>query len=618
MVSLRRYRKSEMIGGSTTGLTDICLVVPPFDSVHYPQLGTAILKSACVARGLNTRIVYAGIALAKRVGLEAYDAISHGQMKAMVGERLFRPHAYPPATVAALHPLEALTIGQSADFDRLVDAIPPMLDEVVERILALRPRIVGVSSTFEQNLAASAIARRVKEADPAIVTVMGGANAAWPLSLGLAKAFPWIDHFFAGEADVDFPDFCETYLRHGVRTEQRVIHTEPIRDMRAVFAPDYTDFFATLRPAQAAGLLPGWLPRYLMMETSRGCWWGAKNHCTFCGLNGEGMAYREKPAATVIDELDALEGWGVDQVFMTDNIMPMRYLRELWPDLAARGPRMKMFYEVKANLTEEQLDAMAMAGIVTIQPGIESLSSPVLKLMRKGVTAHQNVALLRHCRGIGMRVHWGMIYGFPGEEAEHYEAMINLIPKLAHLHGPTGRNPILIDRYSPYYNDPTGMGIGEISPFPGYRQLYPPDVGADEVGYHFSGSYTTPLLSNPDLIGRLHAAMDAWKQAWRQENLPALELFDVGTSKAVLDTRALARTPLTPLTAGQVAVLLELEKPMPRRSLASEKLADADWLIARDFVIDYEDTLMSIVVRARPDVTAQSLLQKAEAIEIAA
>jgi len=124
-----------MIGGSTTGLTDICLVVPPFDSVHYPQLGTAILKSACVARGLNTRIVYAGIALAKRVGLEAYDAISHGQMKAMVGERLFRPHAYPPATVAALHPLEALTIGQSADFDRLVDAIPPMLDPTSERLL---------------------------------------------------------------------------------------------------------------------------------------------------------------------------------------------------------------------------------------------------------------------------------------------------------------------------------------------------------------------------------------------------------------------------------------------------------------------------------------------------
>jgi ribosomal peptide maturation radical SAM protein 1 len=403
-----------------------------------------------------------------------------------------------------------------------------------------------------------------------------------------------------------------------VRAEARVIHTEPIRDMRTVFAPDYADFFATLRPLQAAGILPDWLPRYLTMETSRGCWWGAKNHCSFCGLNGEGMAFREKPVATVLGELDALEHWGVDHVFMTDNIMPMRYLRELWPDLAERGPRMKMFYEVKANLTEAQLDTMAMGGIVTIQPGIESLSSDLLKLMRKGVTAHQNIALLRHCRGIGMRVHWGMIYGFPGEEAHHYEAMIGLIPKLAHLHGPTGRNPILIDRYSPYYNDPIGLGIGEIAPFPGYRQLYPPDVGADEVGYHFSGSYTTPLLSDPDLIARLHAVMDEWKLAWRQEKLPALELFDIGATKAVLDTRPLAHAPLTPLTDDQVALLLELEKPMPRRLLAPEKLADAEWLIARDFVIDYEDRLMSIVVRARPEVRAKSLLSNLGALEAAA
>lgn len=607
-----------MSRGSTSSATEICMVVPPFDSMHYPQLGTAILKSACTARGLGTRIFYPGMMLAGRVGLEAYDAISHGQKKAMVGERLFRPHAYPPDIVAALPPLEALTDTQDADYRRVVDAIAPMLDEAIERILALRPRIVGVSSTFEQNMAASAIALRVKEADPTIVTVMGGANAAWPLSLGLAKAFPWIDHFFAGEADIDFPDFCENYLRHGARAAARVIHTEPIRDMRTVFPPDYSDFFATLRPLQAAGALPEWLPRYLTMETSRGCWWGAKNHCTFCGLNGEGMAFREKPAETVIDELDALEHWGVDQVFMTDNIMPMRYLRELWPDLAARGPRVKMFYEVKANLTESQLDTMAMGGIVSIQPGIESLSSDVLKLMRKGVSAHQNIALLRHCRGIGMRVHWGMIYGFPGEQAADYEAMIGLIPKLVHLHGPTGSNSILIDRYSPYYNDPIGLGIGELAPFPGYRQLYPADVGADEVGYHFSGSYTTPLLSDTDLLERLRAVMDAWKQTWRQEKLPALELFDVGATQAVLDTRPLARAPLTPLTTGQAAVLLELEKPLPRRSLASEKLADADWLIARDFVIDYEDRLMSIVVRARHEVTAQSLLHKAGALEVAA
>lgn len=607
-----------MKNGSVSAGTDICLVVPPFDSMHYPQLGTAVLKSACVARGFSTRIVYAGIALAKRVGLEAYDAISHGEINAMVGERLFRAQAYPPATVAELPPLDALPDARCAEAERVAPAIGPMLDEVTAQILAMRPRIVGVSSTFEQNLAAAAIVRRVKEADPTIVTVMGGANAAWPLSLGLAKAFPWIDHFFAGEADIDFPAFCETYLRHGALPAARVIHSEPVRDMRTVFAPDYTDFFAALRPLQAAGILPEWLPRYLMMETSRGCWWGAKNHCTFCGLNGEGMAFREKPVATVKDELDALEPWGVGKVWMTDNIMPLRYLSELLPDLAANGAPMKLFYEVKANLSEAQVDTMATGGVVAIQPGIESLSSDVLRIMRKGVSAHQNIALLRHCRGIGMQVYWGIIYGFPGEETDHYEAMVRLIPKLEHLYCPTGCNKILIDRYSPYYNDPVGLGIGEIAPAPGYRQLYPPHVGADEVGYHFSGAYTTPLLSDPDLRERLHAAIDAWRSAWQQANPPALELFELGATKAVLDTRKLARAPMTPLTATQAALLLELEKPMPRRSIAQDKRADIDWLVARDFVIDHEDTLMSLVVRARPDVTARMRASDARPMEAAA
>ena len=55
--------------------------------------------------------------------------------------------------------------------------------------------------------------------------------------------------------------------------------------------PDFDDYFGA---AQA--------PSYcdtvvrLSAESSRGCWWGAKSHCTFCGLNGGTMAFRAKSA----------------------------------------------------------------------------------------------------------------------------------------------------------------------------------------------------------------------------------------------------------------------------------------------------------------------------------
>ena len=55
------------------------------------------------------------------------------------------------------------------------------------------------------------------------------------------------------------------------------------------------------------------------------------------------------------------------------------------------------------------------AGISFIQPGIEALSSSLLKLMRKGVSAHQNLALLRYARCAGVHLVWNLLCGFPGD-----------------------------------------------------------------------------------------------------------------------------------------------------------------------------------------------------------
>jgi ribosomal peptide maturation radical SAM protein 1 len=591
--------------GSASGI-DVCLALPPFGAVHFPHLGSAVLKSAVQARGLSARIVYGNIELAARAGLERYDAVGEAPMRTMLGERLFRHLAYPPETFARLPETSPLPPRLRQIHDAIVGHIAPTIDAMVEQILVLNPRIVGVSSTFEQNLACAAVARRVKEAAPHIVTVMGGANAAWPLCRGLAQAFPWIDHFFAGESDIDFPLFCERLVRHGERPAERIVCSEPIRDMRTVFPPDFGDFFAALRPHQASGALPEWLPRFVTMETSRGCWWGAKNHCTFCGLNGEGMEFRDKPAATALEELAALgDEWQVDHIHLTDNIMPHRYLTDLMPALAEMRPQPKLYYEVKANLSEAQVDTLARGGVVAIQPGIESLSSDVLRIMRKGVSAHQNIALLRSCMGVGIQVQWSIIYGFPGETAAHYEEAIAAMPKLAHLEAPGGAHRILIDRYSPYYKDPAGLGINAVSPFETYRALYPPEVATEDVAYHFDGHYSTGLLDSPRLIERFDAAVADWRRSYHAERRPMLQMALSREGALVLDTRPIARTLMTRLSPGQYEALVELERPKARAAIDPALAADADWLVERDFVIEHEGKLMSVVVRPRPEVVAR-------------
>lgn len=592
----------------------LCLFVPPFASVSFPQLGTAVLKSACAQRGIATRIIYGNLALAARIGVEAYEAVEATPMRAMVADHLFRDLAYPPEIVAQLPAPEPLPNEVQTVLDAAAPEVEPLIAATVDEILALRPRILGLSSTFQQNMACSAIALRVKQAAPDIRVVLGGANAAWPICLGLSRAFPWIDHIFAGESDIDFPDFCERLLRDGVAPRERVIHSEPIRDMGLVAAPDFTDYFAKLRGLQAAGKLPDTLPRYITAESSRGCWWGAKSHCTFCGLNGEeGMAFRHKPADRMRSELDEIAQEGVPAVYMTDNIMPRSYLSELLPGLAEREPRLHLFYEVKSNMTRAEVETMARGGVAMIQPGIESLSTPVLKLMRKGVSGQQNIALLRDCAATGIRVAWGIIYGFPGEAAADYAGMAELMPLLAHLDPPNAMHRIVIDRFSPLYLGHKSNGIGAVRPFEAYRALYPVEIDTTDIAYHFNGSYSTELLDDLDLLDQLGAAIAQWRAIATRQPPAVLQLFERDGAAAVLDTRPVALRPMTPLTTAQRDLLIALDRPRTRDAIAPEQRADADWLVDRGFVLNYEERLVGIVVRPSQAMTASPACQAAEA-----
>ncbi|MEI9992959.1 MAG: RiPP maturation radical SAM C-methyltransferase [Rhizomicrobium sp.] len=581
---------------------DVCLVVPPFDAINFPALGTSVLASACRARGLSVEIVYGSILLASQIGYDAYKAVCDSPMSALLGEHLFRPHAYPQDSKSAAAPPARFPREFQQRYDGLAPEIGPYQDAMTRRIVARNPRILGISSTFQQNLAAAGLAWRVKAAAPHIIVVMGGANVAGPMGAGLAGAFPWIDHFFVGEADSEFPEFCERLVRDGVRPPKQLIACEPISDFRRVFAPDFSDYFLALRQEQRDGRLPPELPEFLTMETSRGCWWGEKHHCTFCGLNGEGMEFRQKPADRVLSEIEALtSAWDAKRFFLADNIMPLNYFKTLLPKLADWPARPRLFYEVKANLRDDQIESMARAGIDAIQPGIESLSSHVLKLMRKGVSGLQNLSLLRSCKSMGVRVAWNYLYGLPGETLEDYEAVLRLLPKIPHLQPPSGLNRIIIDRFSPYHNTPEQFGIENVVPVPGYTGLYPDDAPLSDIAYHFSGSYSTPLLEDKGTIDKLRLAIGVWKHQWhRPDHLPVLRVVDGGGGQlAIADTRSVAVQGLTVISREAFETLKHFERPQPRDALEGAAAHIVRFLLDRHFLVEHEGLLLSVVTRSR-------------------
>src|SRR5262249_23506951 len=153
------------------------------------------------------------------------------------------------------------------------------------------------------------------------------ANCDGEMGDGIARLSSAIDHVFKGESETTFPTFLADVAR-GHRPNQRVISGTPCRDLSTIPMPDFDDY-----AGQKRAWLTGenfvrddevWLP----YETSRGCWWGERHHCTFCGLNAQGMAHREKPADLVVRELRALTArYPFRRVMMTDNIMPHGFFK---------------------------------------------------------------------------------------------------------------------------------------------------------------------------------------------------------------------------------------------------------------------------------------------------
>ena len=139
----------------------------------------------------------------------------------------------------------------------------------------------------------------------------------------------------------------------------KVIEGEPCLDLDGLPLPDFAEYYEQLRRYLPDSVLQDAAMVWLPYETSRGCWWGAKHHCTFCGLNGATLTHREKSPDRVLADLKQLTvAHPTRRICMSDNIMPHSYFRSLVPRLAEEVPGVEIFYEQKSNLTLGQVSAL--------------------------------------------------------------------------------------------------------------------------------------------------------------------------------------------------------------------------------------------------------------------
>ncbi len=406
------------------------------------------------------------------------------------------------------------------------------IDTTVDHLLGLDPDLVGFTTTFSQNTASLAVARRLKRRRPSLPVVIGGGNCENPMGQAMSQHFPFLDYVVSGEGERAFVALVDALDSDGDLAKvpgliwrdddgnQRVNQPASMTPMTQVPRPDYDGW----QQAFDGSLISRTVVPQLTLEAARGCWWGEKHHCTFCGLNGTSMTFRDKPAADFLDDLKAMvERHRILDVVMVDNIMSNSYFNDLLPALRELDWDVTIRYEIKANLRAEQLAALSAAGVRHIQPGIESLSSRVLQLMDKGVHATQNVQVLRDADDYGLTVDWNILYGFPGEADEEYEHVLRQLPALVHLQPPAGVTRILLERFSPYFERPE-LGFAARRPAQQYQHVYAmqPDEMYDLV-YQFEGEHKG-LSGEPEKA--LHQAVQVWHETGPRSALVQSELPD--------------------------------------------------------------------------------------------
>ncbi len=520
----------------------------PFAPLEAPSLALAQLKAALeAAHGGRVAVTIHHLHhefLGFTGGVEAYQRFgsAHGRLSG-VADWFFRQAAFPDAddnTGAFLDRFyfEAADAEAGAMRAFLADRRPQLeafLDRLIERHRLHEAAVVGFTCLFHQTMASFALARRIKRRNPGVVVVAGGAACEHDMGREFARRIQQLDHVFSGPALVSFPEFVGRLLagdRAGCTRIDGVFCRANAGPDGAAVGPlgaeldidrdlplDHGGFLASFERHVPPGRLAPMLP----FETSRGCSWGQRRACSFCGLNGMTMRHRVMAPERALARIRALHRHAPRCRFFlaVDTLVPETYFEHVFPSLTP-PPGTAIMYQARPVLTARQLKLLCRAGVLVVQAGIEALSTATLRLMRKGTTAPGNLLFLRRCSRLPLRVEWNLLVGSPGEPEETL--------------------------------------AGALEPHEFYHYCWPlPAEAVRNIACHFVDRHADPDRLNR-WLDRLNAAVARWhaRHHGHDGHPPArLELAGDAGAPVLLDSRdgTPRRLPLAPEAAALLAFL---------------------------------------------------------------
>lgn len=534
----------------------IALVSMPTLSGKFPSFQLALLKPTLERAGYTVEPHSLFLRFGDLVGWRLNDVLAT-VFPCMVGEWIWSKAAfgdfaddgeYVQRYRGQLEEISAEAGCDVADIIRLrEDAAPQFVERMTKEVDWASYGLVGFSVVFQQMVASLAMAKAIKDAHPELPIIFGGATFEDDIASEILRRNPEVDVVHCGDADLSLPEMVRRiYAGESLRGLRGVMWRDGdaiayegraanLEDLDETPVPDFDEYFH-VRAVTGYDAFDGTAEVMLPIETARGCWYGMKNHCTFCGLNRAGMDFRRKSPDQVLDMLKVLSRrYGTRYFNAIDNIMAPAYISRLFGRLAEGHSDLRLHYEIRPNLNRSQLSQLRRGGLVSVQPGVESFSTHVLDLMKKSTTGVKNVELVKWTTYYGMANLYNILYGFPGETDEDYRQQAEVIRRIVHLQPPYAMGLARPDRGSPMFEQPDAHSISVLRPATCYRYIYPPEYNLRRAAYFFEHEMTValPVAAREEC----QSLVTEWKERWASSARPYLRSVKSWDSVSIHDGR---------------------------------------------------------------------------------
>ena len=322
---------------------------------------------------------------------------------------------------------------------------PELIEEDVNKIVKLKPGLIGFSVNVCSLPATIELAERIKQKLPQVKISLGGAMFFVACDIEGIFKNDCIDIIVEAEAE---ETFCELsgLIREGkelscckgiyFKKDGKIIKTEArplIKNLDALPFLDLTSF-----PLDRYDP-PGHLGRHISFMTSRGC----IMNCAYCGPKAYWKGFRFMSGRRIYDEVKYhiqnhpdIEHIEFLDLELNGNI---KALTEFCDLMIEQPPKPGIHWHanivIRPEMDRELLLKMKQAGCQHVSVGIETGSQRVLDLMHKKYKIEDADRVLKYTREAGIHVTTNFMFGFPQETEGDFNLTLEFLRRNASVIG---------------------------------------------------------------------------------------------------------------------------------------------------------------------------------------